>query len=114
MVREERRRYIALLLEGKGISEKELIDYLKNFHGEKGLWLIYYDGKRALVRASHRDKEDAVNYLNTTIKVEGGEVHIKTIGVSGTIKRARKKYLDGVVIPRRRRGSSAGKRRRVR
>lgn len=113
MVREKRRRYVIVEVSGQ-MSERELVDYLKGFKGEGGLWLIYYDGKNAVVRTNHKAKEKAVDYLNGRLTLGGGSrrVMISTRGVTGTIKRARMKYLGGITIPRRSRKPPAGGRRR--
>lgn len=117
MVRERRRRYIVVNVEGE-LDREKLISFLKGFGGGGELWLIHYDGKRALIRTDHRTKERAVEYLNRELEVdeEGRKVTLRTIGVTGTIKKARMKYLGGIPLPRapRRRTPSDDRRRRGR
>ncbi|MCD6111123.1 MAG: hypothetical protein J7K08_05560 [Thermoplasmata archaeon] len=113
MVRDKRRRYVIVEVEG-GLSQRELVDYLKSYKGGGELWLIYYDGKKAIIRTDHRSKEKAVEYLNIELRWAGGQgkTSLRTIGVTGTIKKARMKYFGGIPIPRGPRRSPSGDRRR--
>lgn len=113
MVRDRKRRYVIIEVEGE-LGRRELIDYLKGFEGGNELWLIYYDGKRAIIRTDHTAKDMAVKYLNRDLKMDDGSrgASLRTIGVTGTIKKARMKYLGGIPIPWGSRRSSSGDRRR--
>ncbi|MEK6851201.1 MAG: hypothetical protein AABY30_01540, partial [Candidatus Thermoplasmatota archaeon] len=58
--------------------------------GPEALRLVEYDGARGLVGCAHTAKDETIAFLNAlTIGVS----RVRTTGTSGTIRRARQKYL---------------------
>jgi RNase P/RNase MRP subunit POP5 len=114
-----RKRYIVFQIDtGTIIDKKSLIYTIKNRfrdskpsvdHGvQNGLvtnefsdfrtipWVIYIRNNYGLIRCHHLDTEKAIELLNSIRELVGVNqpVKIKTLGTTGTIKSARKKYLD--------------------
>jgi len=99
-----KKRYIAFELVSEGdVDEKEFISSLwktmLSLFGEIGsahcgIWLEYFDGRRGILRC-HREALNKVKVALTLIS-RVGDVDIipKILGVSGTIKKCRKKYLE--------------------
>ena len=59
-------------------------------------WVINLANNYGLIRCHHLDKDKTINLLNS-IRWTGknkNRVNISTLGTTGTIKSARKKYLD--------------------
>ncbi len=59
-------------------------------------WLTVFDGRRGLLRVDHRMQEAGVEVLRS-IEWAGDpprEVTVRTLGVSGTIRAAKRRYLD--------------------
>lgn len=54
------------------------------------LRLVEYDGARGLVRCPHLAKDAAIAFLNALLI---GPARVSTTGTSGTIRKARAKYL---------------------
>jgi ribonuclease P/MRP protein subunit POP5 len=106
-----RKRYIAFRLIGlsnptpeKRESEKKelaqkLMENLISLFGEigstnSGVWVEYFDGKCGIVRC-HRDALEKVKIALTLIdEINNQKVLPLIIGVSGTIKRCKIKYLE--------------------
>ncbi len=99
-----KKRYVAfeLICEEK-LDGKEVLAALWNnmlsLFGEIGsahcgIWLEYFDGRRGILRC-HREALNKVKVALTLINSVGDvEVIPKILGVSGTIKKCRKKYLE--------------------
>ncbi|MEM1514231.1 MAG: hypothetical protein QXW78_01970 [Candidatus Thermoplasmatota archaeon] len=68
-----RQRYILFTAEYKKIK------LIKEYNKVK---LIFYNGKYGIVKCSHIEKEEIINFLNS--------VNCKTLYTSGTIKKIRK------------------------
>lgn len=60
---------------------------------ELGIILIKFDGKKGIVSCDHKEKMNVINLMNSIDNIRGKRVDLKTIGTSGTIKSATKKYL---------------------
>lgn len=58
-------------------------------------WLIMYKKAKGIVRCSHTAKDECINLLRSIRSVGGNAVKIRTLGTSGTVKGARRKYLEG-------------------
>ncbi|NPA48027.1 MAG: ribonuclease P protein component 2 [Thermococci archaeon] len=58
-------------------------------------WLVEFDedGQTGIIRADRRHVEEVRFALVLVRKVNGSRVIIRTLGVSGTIKRLRRKFL---------------------
>ncbi|MHC1582492.1 MAG: Rpp14/Pop5 family protein [Candidatus Syntropharchaeia archaeon] len=97
----ERKRYIGFeVISEKEIEKKELIREIftsaTSLYGDKGVsecspWLISFDGKRGILRCSHRMTDEARNVLASIDRINGGPVGIRVLTISGTIKGVRKK-----------------------
>jgi ribonuclease P/MRP protein subunit POP5 len=99
-----KKRYIAFQLIAKErVDEREFISAIWNsmlsMFGElhsahSGIWLEDFDGEFGILRC-HRDALDKVKVALTLISRVGDiDVIPKILGVSGTIKKCRKKYLE--------------------
>jgi RNase P/RNase MRP subunit POP5 len=114
-----RKRYIVFQIDtGTFIDKKALIYTIKNRFRDLGSsfddrdskksienefkafqtvpWVIYIRNNYGLVRCHHLDTERTIELLHSIRQVVGVNqpVKIKTLGTTGTIKSARKKYLD--------------------
>ncbi len=99
-----RKRYIAFrIIAKRKFEQKEVVDALmdsliKTFgelgSANTGVWIEYFDGERGIVRC-YNDAIDKVKVALTLIN-QIGDVRVipLTLGVSGTIKRCKKKYLE--------------------
>lgn len=57
------------------------------------LWLVEFENPVGLVRTTHLEKDDAIRALTAIGTVAGERVRVTTIGTSGTIRAATRKYL---------------------
>ncbi len=99
-----KKRYIAFELIGeRNVDGKEFITTLwktmlslfgEIYSAHSGIWLEYFDGRRGILRC-HRESLDKVKVALTLIS-RVGDVDIipKILGVSGTIKKCKGKYLE--------------------
>lgn len=58
-------------------------------------WLTVFEHNKGILRCVHTYKDEAIGLL-TSIKTMGGEkmpIKVETLGTSGTIKKAKRKYL---------------------
>ena len=63
-------------------------------------WVIKVTNNYGLIRCHHLDKNKTINLLQS-IEWTGKKkfpVNIRTLGTTGTIKKARKKYLDKLIL----------------
>jgi RNase P/RNase MRP subunit POP5 len=98
-----RKRYIAFQINApRTISRSEFIyairDREKSNEYKEGIkpWLTVFDNNQGILRCAHTKKDEAVRLLSS-IKSVGREkmpVKVITLGTSGTIKTARRRYLD--------------------
>ena len=58
------------------------------------LWLVDFAGTLGLVRTTHLEKDAAIHALNDIGAIGGETVRVTTVGTSGTIRAATRKYLD--------------------
>ncbi|HOV82410.1 MAG TPA: Rpp14/Pop5 family protein [Methanothrix sp.] len=99
----ERRRYMAFEIEAEGeISSKELMGEIHSSQlslfgdigaGQNRLRLIFFDGRRGLLRFGHRREMETRASLASIRSVRGVRAALHTKGIAGTIKSAREKYL---------------------
>ncbi len=102
-IKTERKRYIAFKITApRVISRKELIstirEKVKNNESWVKIkpWLTIFEDNEGILRCVHTNKDEAVKLL-TSIKIVGKEkmpVSVETLGTSGTIKQAKRKYLS--------------------
>ena len=71
-------------------------------HGEVGtseenLWLIEFDQEKqcGILRCSHKAQQKVIAALTIITKINEQDVVFNVRGVSGTIKKAKAKYLKG-------------------
>jgi len=57
-------------------------------------WLVDFRGAEGLVRATNLDRDATVRSLTALDAIAGERVRITTMGTSGTIRRAREKYMS--------------------
>jgi RNase P/RNase MRP subunit POP5 len=57
------------------------------------LWLVDFEGTSGLVRTTNLEKDAAIHALNGIEVMAGEAVHVTTVGTSGTIRAATRKYL---------------------
>jgi RNase P/RNase MRP subunit POP5 len=84
-----RNRYIVFFVTPP-VPKARLLAALKSSPGERP-WLVQYDGSRGLVRCAHTAKDATIAFLNA-LRVENSV--IRTTGTSGTIRKARAKFLS--------------------
>ncbi len=100
--RTPRKRYIAFKITApRTISRKEFIVSIRQSIPDKNSWeriepwLTVFEDNEGILRCTHTSKDEAIELL-TSIKTVGREripVKIETLGASGTIKKAKRKYL---------------------
>jgi len=105
LLRRVRRRYLALKIMGEQFIEKEdliraLWDAVLQLFGEYGascvnLSLIGYEaeGNYAILRCSHGALDMVRASIASMTEIKGKPVAIHVLGVSGTLKSLRKKFL---------------------
>jgi len=103
--RRPRYRYIAFRLEGpRPFRRDEVLEALRTTTPR--LRLVDFAGTSGLVQTNHLDKDAAIHAL-TAIGTMGGErVRVTTVGTSGTIRAATRKYLSRVDSPPRELGKN--------
>jgi len=90
----QRFRYIVFRIQSeKIVTEQQIIDNLENNLAEFNFRLVYFDGQIGIVRSVHIAKQKTMAVLNATRYIGDVKVEIKTIGSSGTIRKAKSKYL---------------------
>lgn len=93
-----RHRYIAFEVQG-GFppSTQEVIQALRRqaqaFPREVKPWLVFMEGSKGLLRCAHTHREEAVRLLRSLEAPEGLGRPVRTLGTSGTIRKARERFL---------------------
>jgi RNase P/RNase MRP subunit POP5 len=61
-------------------------------------WLTIFEENKGILRCAHTSKQEAVELLTSIRRVgkENMPVRIETLGTSGTIKKAKKKFLGNL------------------
>lgn len=83
-----RNRYIAFAV-APPVDKGRLVAALRAAPGERPR-LVTYDGAKGLMRCAHTAKDATIVFLNA---LRIGESRIRTLGTSGTIRKARAKFL---------------------
>jgi RNase P/RNase MRP subunit POP5 len=87
-----RYRYIAFRLEGPRVFRRdEVLEALRSSSSPR-LWLVAFEGTSGLVRTTNIEKDAAIRFLNQMDHVSGEIVRLTTLGTSGTIRAATRKY----------------------
>jgi RNase P/RNase MRP subunit POP5 len=109
MVKTFRRRYIVFKVTGEErdkLGFDNLVWSVKKSFDEAGggilekarPWIIRFDGENGILRCSHLVKKEAISVMNSTVLYSKGnkkiDAKIKTVGTSGTIKRATTKFFS--------------------
>jgi len=90
--RRPRYRYIAFRVDGpRAFRRDEVLETLRA--APDRLWLVEFENPLGLVRTTHREKEAAIRTLTSIESVGGERVRVTTMGTSGTIRAATRKYL---------------------
>ncbi len=88
-----RYRYIAFRVEGPRAFSRE--EVLEAFHRMPDRpWLVDFRLTEGLVRATNLDRDATVRSLVALDAIGGERVRVTTLGTSGTIRKAREKYLS--------------------
>jgi RNase P/RNase MRP subunit POP5 len=78
-------------LEGRrAFRQDELLESLRSTTPR--LWLVEFDGTAGLVRTTNIEKDAAIRALNGIDTLAGERVRVTTVGTSGTIRAATRKY----------------------
>jgi len=92
--RRPRFRYIVFSVFGEGkITEAHVLDALDLALPGVSFRLIEFDGLSGIVRCFNTDKETVIGAMNALTEIGQRKTTTRTIGTSGTIRRARSKYL---------------------
>jgi RNase P/RNase MRP subunit POP5 len=104
--RRPRYRYIAFHLEGpRQFQREEVLEVLRATTPR--LRLVEFEGTSGLVRTTHLEKDAAIHALVRIEAMAGVPIRVTTLGTSGTIRAATRKYLSpsGRANPRTRKES---------
>ena len=90
--RRPRYRYIAFRVDGpRPFLRDEVLEALRA--APDRLWLVEFDDPLGLARTTHLEKDAAIRTLTAIGTVGGERVRVTTMGTSGTIRAATRKYL---------------------
>ncbi len=84
-----RNRYVVFVV-SPPVDKGRFLAALKTARGPDRPWLVEYDGARGLVRCAHTAKDATIAFLNG---LHIGNASVRTVGTSGTIRKAREKFL---------------------
>jgi RNase P/RNase MRP subunit POP5 len=65
------------------------------------LWLVDFEGTSGLIRTTNLEKDATIAALNRIDAMAGEAVQVRTVGTSGTIRAATRKYLTPKARARR-------------
>lgn len=97
-----RKRYIAFSVEApRDVSRKEFISAIRKNAPEQDKWermepwLTVFENNKGILRCRHTGCEEAILLLNSieSIGRERVKIKVRTLGTSGTIKKAKSRYL---------------------
>ena len=98
----QRRRYIAFELVGSRASKGDIMRAIgHSLHTRnpafdwRMLKLVFHDvsSRRGLLRCGHRQVDELKAAMASITKIGGGEASFVILGVSGTIRAAKRKFL---------------------
>ncbi len=91
--RRPRYRYIAFRVEGpRPFRREEVLEALRTL--SLRLRLVDFARSSGLVRTTHLEKDAAIQALNGIGVIGGEQVRVTTVGTSGTIRAATRRYLS--------------------
>ena len=91
-----RTRYVAFVVTPP-VDKGRLLAALKSAPVTGRLRLVQYDGGRGLVGCGHLEKDATIAFLSA---LHIGDARLRTTGTSGTIRKAREKFLSPTRRPR--------------
>lgn len=87
-----RNRYIAFRVYApRGLSRSEVETAIRQLPARPSL--VQFDGARGLVRCRHTERDAVRDELNALGQIGGVSARVETVGTSGTIAAARRKFL---------------------
>ncbi|UCG69123.1 MAG: hypothetical protein JSV09_15280 [Thermoplasmata archaeon] len=98
-----RKRYIAFQITApRIISRNEFISAIREKEKDEGNqedvrpWLTVFENNKGILRCAHTNKEKAMRLLVSIKSIGRDKVPVKvvTLGTSGTIKKAKRRYMD--------------------
>ncbi|MFQ5920004.1 MAG: Rpp14/Pop5 family protein [Thermoplasmata archaeon] len=94
-----RNRYIAFQIDGgadlqSGEVNRALREAFDPHPKEARPWLVHLRDGRGVVRVSHLYKDTAISLLRSLKIADDQGVRVRTLGTSGTIRGAVRKYLE--------------------
>lgn len=98
-----RRRYVAFEITDAKMSRNDVIKALNHSFrrlpdselNRSLLNLVFYDAssRRGLLRCGHKQVSEVKSVITGTGKIGNRKIHFKVLGVSGTIRAAKRKFL---------------------
>ncbi|MFQ5986098.1 MAG: Rpp14/Pop5 family protein [Thermoplasmata archaeon] len=94
-----RNRYIAFRIEGgedlqAGEVKAALTEASWHEPKEARPWLVRFRTGAGIVRVSHLHKDTALRLLRSLQRIAARRVTVRTLGTTGTVRRAIRKYLE--------------------
>jgi len=90
--RRPRYRYIAFRVDGpRAFRREDVLEALRSV--PERLRLVEFHDPLGLVRTTHLRKDAAIRALTDIVSLAGERVRVTTMGTSGTIRAATRKYL---------------------
>ncbi len=87
-------RYVVFRISSKvSIKENLVADAVSKSLDMNKRVLVHFDGVFGIVRCTNLNKDKTIRLLNAVTSIGGKAVHIETVGTSGTIKKAKLKFI---------------------
>ncbi len=87
-------RYVAFSIESEfPLSEQSVIDGLTVAFGGRIPRLVVFGDNRGIVRCLNTTKDETIRGLSAISSIGRMQVSVRTLGTSGTIRKAREKFL---------------------
>ena len=91
--RRPRYRYIAFRVDGPRAFRRD--EVLEALHAlPDPLWLVNFEHPKGLARCTHRNKDATIAALRGLTTIGRTTVRVTTLGTSGTIRAAARRYLS--------------------
>src|SRR3989339_775102 len=92
----EKNRYIAYTIKTSKAMYDEIVRKLGELEAAKASLLILDDFKegKGIIKVNNKYKDKVISALMLINELEGSNVNIETQGVSGTIKKLRRKFTN--------------------
>jgi RNase P/RNase MRP subunit POP5 len=103
-IKDQRTRYVVIRLDhSENVPRPVLIKAImqasrsigERCYEEVGPWLTYFENNYGVIRYNHIEKDQMLAIMDRLriLDNKNGAVVVRTLGVSGTINKARKKYI---------------------